>query len=114
MIVRGRQGNLTKTDLEYYAEAEPRLLQLREDFRSGKKTKDEVISIIGKVIGQAAVERDMKNVEGPPGSLEQIEHFIKWQEENFVRTRLYGYPGVVAALVLAPADATEVPVDYSF
>lgn len=108
--VRNRIGNATTTDLEYYAEAEPRLLQLREDFRAGKKTREEVLIIVGRVCGEKAVERDMAKLTSPPGSIDQIDEFIACQEEDPLRCRLYGYPGVVAALVLAPPDATEVEV----
>lgn len=102
---------VTVTDLEYYAAAEPRLLKLRDDFRAGKRTRDEVIDVCRKATGRQAVERDMKSagVDGL-GPIEQVTKFVEWQESNPLRPRLYGSPGVVAALVLAPPDAAEVQV----
>lgn len=111
MPIRVVGEGVTTTDLEYYAEAEPRLLKLRQDFRDGKRTRDEVIDVCRKATGNSAVERDMKTagLEGL-GPIEQINKFIEWQQNNPLRVRLYGNPGVVAALVLAPPDATEVSV----
>lgn len=111
MPIRVVGEGVTTTDLEYYAEAEPRLLKLRDDFRAGKRTRDEVIDVCRKAVGSQAVARDMKKagVEGME-PIEFIGKFLEWQEANPLRTRLYGNAGVVAALVLAPPDATEVRV----
>jgi len=111
VAIRVVGGGITTADLEYYAEAEPRLLKLREDFRSGKRTREEVLDVCRKVVGSQAVGRDMKSagVEGMDQTL-FISRFLEWQEKNPLRPRLYGNAGVVAALVLAPPDATEVEV----
>lgn len=110
-MIRVVGEGVTTTDLEYYAEAEPRFLKLREDFRAGKRTREEVIDVCRKAVGPPAVARDMKTagIEGL-GPIDQITKFVEWQEANPLRPRLYGSPGVVAALVLAPPDATEVQV----
>lgn len=110
-MIRVVGEGVTTTDLEYYAEAEPRLLKLRDDYRAGKRTREEVIDVCRKAVGTQAVARDMKTagVEGLE-PIEFISRFVQWQEENPLRPRLYGNAGVVAALVLAPPDATEVQV----
>lgn len=109
MIVRGKVG-FTDTTLEYYAEAEPRLLKLRDEFRSGAKTEEQVKEICWLASGPKAVERDMAKIPGTPDSITQINNFIEWQNQNPLRVRLYGYPGIIAALVLAPPEAQEVEV----
>lgn len=109
-MIRVVGEGVTTTDLEYYAEAEPRLLKLREDFRAGKRTREEVIGVCWKAVGSLAIERDRKTSGFDGMEPMFVSKFIKWQEENPLRSRLYGNPGVVAALVLAPSDATEVVI----
>ena len=102
---------VTVTNLEYYAEAEPRLLQLRDMYREKKITKDEVIDAVRKMVGFRRVELDMEGM-GEAGTVKQIKSFLDFQRENPLRPRLYGKPGVVAALILAPPDAKEVKYEY--
>lgn len=109
-MIRVVGEGVTTTDLEYYAETEPRLLKLREDFRAGKRTREEVIGVCRKACGNRAAERDMKAAGMEGSSTREIKKFLEWQRVNPLRPRLYGHPGVVAALVLAPPDATEVAV----
>lgn len=99
ILVRSYNGK-TRTTLEYYGEAEPRLLQLREMFRANKVTRGEAIRAVQTMTGPKAAERDR-------GDLSKND-FIKWQDENLLAVRLYGNPGIIAALVLAPEGATEV------
>jgi hypothetical protein len=106
MKVRGYLG-YTDAELEYYGEAEPRLLQLREMYREGKVTRDQVIDAVRKLVGDVAVQRDQSQFEDL-GLFAFMTAFEKWQAENPLAVRLYGSPKIVAALVLAPPDATEV------
>jgi hypothetical protein len=114
MNVRVVGQGVTTTSLEYYAEADPILLKMRAAFLAGKVRRDKVFESVNKIVGIRAVEKDMALLENKePGTSAQIHEFLKWQEANPLRPRLYGSAGVVAALVLAPVDAKEVRVEYA-
>ena len=110
-MIRVVGEGVTVTTLEYYAEADPRLLQLRDMYRNKKITKEDAITAIRKMVGIRRVEQDMEGM-GEPGSTQQIKAFVDFQRDNPLLPRLYGRPAVVAALVLAPLDATEVRCEY--
>jgi hypothetical protein len=110
---RVKGEGLTVTTLEYYAEAEPRLLKLRDLYREKKATKDQVFDSCRKIAGISRISRDMDAIKQPDwGPLTWVQEFTKWQDENPLVVRMYGSPGVIATLVMAADDANEIEIPF--
>ena len=102
---------VTDTTLEYYGEADPKLLSLRDYYRGDPKgRKDKVYKYVLNNCGSRLANADFDKIAGdrPIWSVDVINDFINWQFKNQIRVRLYGAPQVIAALVMAPEGANEV------
>ena len=102
-------GASTTGSADYYGEAEPELLAIRERFLANEVEKDAAKGQIGRLVGMARVETDMKPLLAKKlRDTHLVLAFVAWQEKHPLACRLYGSPDVIAAAVLAPPEAVTV------
>ena len=91
----------TEGSVAYYAEAEPRLLKIREAFLSGKRDEQEVRRAVQKIAGRDLLGKDWREVTKDLKTYAEKE--IAWrahERANPVHCRLYGHEDVIAAFVM--------------
>ncbi len=104
-------GGITVTSAEYYAEADPRLMAIRERYLADEIAKDTAEIEIGKLVGQSRVDADMAPLRKQGLSDHGlISAFLVWQEKHPLACRLYGDPRVVIAVMLAHPEAVTVHI----
>jgi hypothetical protein len=102
-------GASTTGSAEYYGEAEPELLAIRDRFLANEVEKDVATGQIGRLTGMARVDSDMQPLRAKKlRDTHLVLAFIAWQEKHPLACRLYGSPDVIAAAVLAPQEAVTV------
>jgi hypothetical protein len=95
----------TEGNVAHYAEGEPRLLKIREAFLSGKRTREEVIKAVAKVVGRVRVDRDWKEVTGGLRSLDEKQEAWKAHiDANPAINKIYGNEVIIAEFVMAPEE----------
>jgi hypothetical protein len=97
----------TEGNWQYYAEADPRIKGIRDRFREGKVSKEQVIGAVKRITGQRRIDADWKIAVGdnecPPGrdimswGRDMFELWVAQQEPK--HCRIYGSPEVIARFI---------------
>lgn len=97
MRVRTNTG-YTDCEFEDFASAEPKLYEIREQFRAGKLDKDAVYQQVRQLFGNERMHKEWRTVVGNLQNTPAIKAWHKWSEEGNHIKLLYS-PEVVSGTI---------------
>jgi hypothetical protein len=92
-------NGITECDFETFASAEPRLRQIREDFRAKKIDADAVFVKVRPLFGTYRVHAEWDKVVGDLTATAAIKRWQEWVDEDPLRVKLFYSPEVVSGTI---------------
>jgi len=98
MRVKTYNGS-TECEFETFAAVEPKLRQIRDDFRAKKIDADKVFMLVRPLFGTDRVHREWPKVVDQLQNTPAIERWQQWVSEDPTRIKLFYSPEVVSGTI---------------